>query len=289
MKLKSNHIGLVIAIMLACLFDVKRLWAAQPPRTIADAFLDEELTYAIGFWVFDDVAIGKVTFKRADDGDYVATLEAYTTGVVDWVLRNRRDTYRVHMRMSADGKRFISKTFEKSIEMGGKTRRGLTVFDYEKRLMTWRSWGGGKDERSGVEKLPPNIHIDDPITAFYNFRYGVYGPPVEGREYTIYSFPKGDETPHIYLRVATRPELEARRGVNLSADYLAFARIDKDLFGSQSGDVEVLFTSEMLPNEAVARDILFFGDVRGRLVKIGVGMDFKTTAAPPAPRISAPR
>ncbi|MBI5970115.1 MAG: DUF3108 domain-containing protein [Deltaproteobacteria bacterium] len=245
---------------------------------IADAFLDEELTYNIGFWIFENVAEGKVSLKKGADGDYIATLSAYTTGVVEWALLKRKDTYTVHLKMSEDGQRFIPKTFEKSVEMRGTVRQSITYFDYENGVVRWKAWGGGKDEREGEGTIPPGVSVYDPITAFYNFRYGVYGPPEEGREYKIHTFPKGDEVPFIELRIAKNGD----KG-NIEYDpkeaFLVFAKVNKDLFGSQSGNIEVVFTKDMLPTDAVAKDIIFFGDVRGKLVKMGVSMGFENKAA----------
>lgn len=257
--------------------------AAKPPPvrkkpTIADAFVGEDLGYKIGFWIFSSLAEGRLTLEKGEGNDYVATLSAWTTGFTGWAMKYRKDTFVVHMTLSPDGQRFISKTFEKTVDKSGDVRKGLTIFDYEKKLVTWRSWGGGKDERSGKGVIPPDKSIDDPVTAFYNFRYGVYGPAKEGSNYVIYSFPKGKEVTTIMLRMASREELEARKGDNLTAEYLAYARLDKELFESESGNVEILFNKEMLPTEAVAKDILLFGDVRGRLIRMGFGMGLVKSA-----------
>ncbi|MBI5886521.1 MAG: DUF3108 domain-containing protein [Deltaproteobacteria bacterium] len=253
--------------------------AASKP-TIADAFVGEDLHYRIGFWIFNDVAEGRVTLEKGTDNDYVATLSAWTTGLTGWALKYRKDTFVVHMTLTPDGQRFVSRTFEKMVDKSGDVRMGLTVFDYDRRLVTWRSWGGEKEARSGSGVIPPGTWVDDPLTAFYNFRYGAYGPVKEGMDYTVYTFPKGDDVPRIMLRMASRAELEARKGGNTTARYLAYARVDRDLFGSQSGDVEILFNEDMLPTEAVAKDIVLFGDVRGRLVRMGFGMGLIKGASP---------
>lgn len=243
--------------------------------TIADAFLGEELTYRIGFWIFDDIAEGKVSLTQDENGDYLAILEAQTTGVVGFILRYRKDTYVARLRLSEDGSRFITSTFEKTVNKSGMVRRGITKLDYEKRLMTWRSWGGGKEEKTGEERIPPDIYTDDPLAAFYNFRYGVYGTIGEGKEFRILTFPKKDRVPEIFVRVATRDEMGKRVVQDKPyADYLADARIDKELFGQKSGDIEILFTGGMLPVYAVAKDVAIYGDVKGRLTEITKAVGF---------------
>lgn len=245
----------------------------------ANSYVGEELEYRIGFWLFDDVATGNVRLEKDENGEYVATLHAYTTGFVDRMLRHRVDTYISRMTLSPDGKRFITKRFEKTVETTGKTKKSLTVFDYSRGIMIWKSTETDKEDRDGVESIPDGVYPVDPLAGFYNFRSGIYGPAVRGREYNIPSFPKDGHTRDIYLRITTRDEAQKRiNDKRFETDYLADVKIDKELFGSQSGKVEIIFAGDMIPSEAVARDIFFFGDVRGKLVKTTFAMGFRKTA-----------
>ncbi|MEK6758435.1 MAG: DUF3108 domain-containing protein [Deltaproteobacteria bacterium] len=248
---------------------------------VAEAFVDEELVYKIGFWLFDDVAEGVLTLKAGENGEYIATLNAYTTGVVDTLLRHRKDIYVAHLVLADGGRRFISKRFEKRIEMDGKKKTSITVIDYDKREIRWTSTETGKDNKSGSNPIPPGIYADGPLAAFYNFRYGVYGPIKEDTEYKILTFPKEDHVPEIYLKIAAKDEMAKRvrsAKERRAADMLADVRLDKELFGSQTGNVEILFSDDMVPVVAVAKDLVLFGDVRGRLVRIGLGMNMRKTS-----------
>lgn len=249
--------------------------------TIADAFLGEGLVYEIGFWFFQEVAIGKIGLEKGENNEYVATLTAYTTGVVDKFIKHRKDVYVSRLKLSPDGKRFLTKSFEKTISIGtDKLIRSSTVFDYDRMTMTWKSTKNGKETSAGIIDLPKDKYCDDPLGAFYNFRHGVYGPHEAGREYTIYSFPKEDHVPKIFLKIDSK---EKSPGPGRKGDFLATARIDKELFGSQTGDIDIVFTDGMLPIEAVAKELLFFGDVKGRLKKYGAAVEFKKTSAEAAP------
>ena len=103
------------------------------------------------------------------------------------------------------------------------------------------------------------------------------------------AFPKEDRVPEIYLRFTTRDEKEKRLGEEKPfADYLADVKIDKELFAAGSGDIEILFNDSLIPVEAVAKGIAFFGDVRGKLSEIGVAIGLNVTAPPPAPAALPP-
>ncbi len=281
--MRSTKIFFALALFLLSSICTPSFAETHLPKngTIAEAFLGEELVYEIGFWFFEEVAIGKIGLEKGENGEYVATLSAYTTGVVDKFVKHRKDLYVSRLKLSPDGKRFLTKSFDKSVTIGdNKVMKSSTVFDYEKMTMTWKSTKNGKETSAGTIELPKDRYSDDPLGAFYNFRYGVYGPHEAGREYTIYSFPKEDHVPKIFLKIDSR---EKSQGPGAKGDFLATARIDKELFGSQTGDIDIVFTDRMLPIEAVAKDLLFFGDVKGRLKKYGAAVEFRKTAAEAAP------
>lgn len=237
--------------------------------SIGEAFAGEELKYDISVWFFSGVAESRLVLKQDGPGRYVATLSAKTNGIIDTLLRHRRDKYIARLRLSEDGKRFLTESFEKEVEMEGKgVRRSVHKVDYKARTVTWKSWGGGRPEKAGVEKIPDGMFTDDPIGAFYNFRFGVYGDITEGKDYKIITFPKEDRIPNISIRIAHEKELRERNTRGVPADILADAKIDKELFGSKNGDIEILFTRDMLPVQATAKGITFFGDVKGKLSEV---------------------
>lgn len=236
-------------------------------QRIGEAFEGEELVYDIGFWWFKKAATGSISLRKDGDG-YIATLTAETLGIIGLITRYRKDTYLAHMEEVEDGRRFRTWLFEKTVTIGDKVAKGYTWLDYENRVMRWKSWKTGREEKEGEEAIPPGLIYDDPLSAFYNFRFGAYGPVEEKMEYHITTFPKkGVST--IYARVASSDEKALRLNPDMEGiDYLVDVVIDKELFGQQSGNIEVLFSKELIPIGGTVKDIIFFGDVEGRLVEI---------------------
>jgi hypothetical protein len=264
--------------------------AVQPPQaavgsyapSIGEAFVGEELAYDIGFWFFNGVAESRLVIKEDGPGRYVATLSARTNGVIDTILKHRRDRYVARLKVSEDGKRFLTESFEKEVEIDGKgIRRSVHKVDYDARTVSSRSWGGGKPEKNTFDKIPDGMYTDDPLAAFYNFRFGVYGSIDGGKDYKIMTLPKDDRIPEILIRVAPENELR-RRSRRAEAAHLADAKIDKELFGSKNGDIEILFTREMLPVQAIAKGILLFGDVKGKLREVVSGGAAKKASSQPS-------
>ncbi len=247
--------------------------------TIGKYFDGEELAYNIGFWWFKKAAVGKIGIYKQEDGLYRITLSAETMGFIGFITSYRKDIYTVYAEEADGGKRFRTKRFEQVVVIGNRKREGYTEVDYNKRTYHSKSWGGGKEEKEATESLPPGVLYDDPVTAFYNFRFGVYGPPKEGKEFHLPTFPrKGVST--ISVRIATNKEKAERINPDPSSvNYLADIILDNDIFASQTGRVEVHFTEDLIPVYAVAKDLILFGDVRGTLVAMTSRMGFRKEPA----------
>lgn len=246
-------------------------------KTIGEYFDGEEFTYNIGFWWFKKAAVGKIEIHKKDNGIYEITLTAETMGFIGFITKYRKDIYHAYAEETDNGRRFRTKRFEKTVKIGDRVRYGYTEVNYNAMTYHWKSWGGGKEEKEATEHIPPGILYDDPFTGFYNFRFGVYGKIEEGKEFHVPTFPVKDAS-SIYVRIATNNEKAERTNPDSAEiDYLADIIIDKELFGSQTGKVEVRFNKDLIPLQATAKDLILFGDVRGTLVEMTSSMEFRQT------------
>ena len=257
-------------------FQVRKTWAAPLllPRTggnsIGQFFKGEELHYEIGFWLFKQVAVGKLNFKEmGEKGRYIATLQGETLGILGWVARYRVDTYRSIMEEVEGGERLRSVSFEEDVKVGDKLRRRTHFFDYQK-----RKWIQVRQRKDGSktrteEEIPPGMIYDDFITASYNFRYGVYGGVERGKKYTVATFPKKGASSYV-VRVASKEEEEKRRKsekVKENKEYFVSLQLDPEVTHSKEGLIEGWLSKGLYPIEGRIKDVILFGDVRGTLIK----------------------
>lgn len=238
---------------------------------IGERFQDEVLKYDIGFWVFDRIGEGVATFRSLGNGKYAAFHEGKTLGFIGWISRNRRDVYRSTMGTINHGRRFIPLRFEEDVIIGPKVRKRITQYDYAARKVTIDTQQEGKIIREEVE-IPFGMLYDDPMTAFYNFRFGVYGKVEPGKEFIIRTVPRAESRKTIRLTVASKEEEERRRAAEVEKegkDFLIKVHLDKELVGSLHGEVEVWFRKDLIPMTGVAKDVFFYGDIRGQLTYQG--------------------
>lgn len=251
--------------------DSFRMQRERRGMSIGEFFKGEELSYEAGFWLFKKAALGTLSFKEMDKkGRYMALLHTETLGVLGFVVRYRVDTYRSVMEEVDGGRRLRAVSFEEDVKVGEKVRRKGHLFDYQK--MRWVQMRRKKDGTIGKteEEIPPGRTYDDFLTASYNFRYGVYGEIERGKRFSVPTFPrKGSGTYEV--SVVSREEEERRRRSEKLKDgkeyYLKLA-LDPEITHSKEGLIEGWLSKEFYPTEGTIRDVVLFGDVTGRLIKV---------------------
>ncbi|HVP77776.1 MAG TPA: DUF3108 domain-containing protein [Thermodesulfobacteriota bacterium] len=238
--------------------------------SIGEFFKGEELQYEIGLWLFKKAAVGKISFVEAGEkGRYLATLQGETLGVLGFVARYRVDTYRSVMEEIDGGRRLRSLSFEEDVKIGSKVRRRIHLLDYQKRRwIRIRQREDGSKTREETE-IPPGMVYDDFVTATYNFRYGAYGEIERGKTYKVATFPKKGATSY-EVRVASKEEEEKKRKSEKSKagkEFFLKLFLDAELTHSKEGRIEGWLSKELYPVEGKIKDVIFFGDIKGTLVK----------------------
>jgi hypothetical protein len=238
--------------------------------SIAEFFKGEELVYEIGVWLIKRVALGKLSFQKMEEkGHYMATLQAETLGILGFVARYRVDTYRAKMEEIDGGKRLRSLSFEEDVKIGNKLRKRIYLFDYQNRKWTMIRRKKDGTMGRGEQEIPPGMVYDDFLTASYNFRYGVYGDVERGKKYVVPTFPRKGSTSY-EVRVVGKEEEERRRKSEKLKDGKEFfvkLVLDPEVTHSKEGLIEGWLSKELYPVEGSVKDVILFGDVKGRLIK----------------------
>ena len=254
----------IVVFLLLC-----RPWdcaGAQPEGSIGDLFVGETLKYEVGFWLIDPVGGGVADFQSLGNGRYRVYHVGKAEGFVGWLTSHRREIYRSTMTTINNGKRLIPLKFEEYSVIGEWYRKKTTTYDYPARKVITEGEKEGKPMNREEMEIPSGVLYDDPVTAFYNLRFGVYGKVEPGKEFILRTTPsKGHEI--IRIQVATKEEAEKARAaekVKTGKDLLIRILLDREMWGRKKGELEIWFNRDLLPISGVVKDIRFFGDIRGR-------------------------
>lgn len=239
---------------------------ARPEDSIGNFFIGETLKYEVGFWLIDPVGGGVADFQSLGHGRYRVYHVGKAEGFVGWLTSYRREIYRSTMTTINDGKRLIPLKFEEYSVIGEWYRNKTTTYDYPGRKVITEVEKEGKPMKREEMEIPVGVLYDDPVTAFYNLRFGVYGKVEPGKEFILRTIPsKGHEI--IRIQIATKEETERARKaekVKTGKDLLIRILLDREMWGRKKGELEIWFNRDLLPISGVVKDIRFFGDIRGR-------------------------
>jgi len=245
-------------------------------QLIGQAFDGEELFYDISFFPIPNAAWGKIWFQKNPDGPgYIITLEARTRHLLRILTLMRKDLYRSYVEEIDGGKRLRSYRFEKEVTRLGKTRRTITFADYSTHKLSWKSWERGKLIKQGEQDYPTTEILDDPLVAFYNLRYGVYGSMDYGKSIIIDSIPVRNKATTITIEVADEKAAEKERKkllIQKERDYLLNVQLGKEMFDTKSGKIKIWLSKEpgngygpFKPVYGVVESVKYLGDVSGVL------------------------
>lgn len=242
---------------------------ASEEKDIGSAFRGEELRYQLGVLWFREAATGRIVFEEEKGNrGYKAILEGKTSGFIGWLTRYRRDIYTSYMEVADGGRRLRPLRFEEDVVIGDKIRKKITRFDYREGKLLKR-----RRNRRGIfiqseEKIPEGVVYDDFLTAFYNFRRGIYGKIERGKRYRVRTIPKkGAST--LDVEIATREEEMRRRQGNGGKglrEYYITVLLDREITKSRTGKVEGWASKNLVPIEGTIADVVLFGDVHGILI-----------------------
>jgi hypothetical protein len=270
----------ISAIFFLCLLgSVASLAATEPvavPITIGQAFEGEQLFYDVSFFIIPNAAWGKFTFeKNAQGPGYVITLEARTNHIIRLLTLMRKDLYRSYVEEIDGGNRLRTYRFEKEVTYFGKTRRTVTFADYTTHKIITKSWKQGNLVKDEEQEYPAQKIFDDPLVAFYNLRYGVYGKIDFGKTITIDSIPISNKPATISIDIATEIVTEKERKkllIQKQRDLLLYVQLGKDIFDTKRGKIQIWLSKEhengwgrMRPMYVLVKDVTLLGDVSGVL------------------------
>jgi len=237
-------------------------YASFQPEGDIRRFAGETLYFEISFLWFKNAATAYVGFYEKD-GVYYSYLDAQIKGFVGFFTAYRRHIYQANFEIIDGGKRVRATKFMRKVIEGDNVEKADHFFDYQTREHRWTQYKNGNLEESGKEVIPWGTHFDDVLTAFYNFRNGVYGSIERGKKYIIKTIPeKGQD--EITIQVQNSEETNNSRkaeGRHSEEDLLIDILVPKSIFKTKSGKIRLWASKHYIPLESIVKDYIFLGDL----------------------------
>lgn len=227
----------------------------------------EDYRYAIDFLFFKRLAEGELRLvETARPNVYRAELIGRTLGIASWLSGERTQTYRSWMELLPDGSLSSIKhvaSIKKKKWGRWRLREKVRRFEYALGKVVEEKYKEGVANSSKEHDIPKDLHPVDMLTAFYNLRLGVYGHLKRGSKILIPTF-SGKGFAEIEVSVLTHAE-QRENSYFPSHGLLLQAKIDPEIFETDSGNLYIWFDEQGTPGRGIVEDMIGLGDVRGYL------------------------
>ena len=246
--------GLLLLALVAAL--VLQAWpGALAPAAVAQGQLLEDLNFRVEYLLWKEVARARLTLTSLGPGRYLVELSGEPLGLMKALVGPRRDSYQTEM-IWRDG-RFVPLVYREESRKKNKRYLKEYRFDYEKGQL--EMWQLKEDRGVMVRKWHTTLKgpIQDPLSAFYNYRLGLLGPIKEGETLRLEGipYPKPEE-----IEVRIGPETEWGRKVMIS--------INNEAFANERGTVFAYLDGRRVPRKAWT-DVPNMGTISGELLPGG--------------------
>lgn len=266
--------GLLLLALAAAL--ALQAWPGAPaPAAVAQGQLLEDLNFRVEYLLWKEVARARLTLTSLGAGRYRVELSGEPQGLMKTLSGERRDSYQTEM-IWREGK-YAPLVYREEVRKKHSRYLKEYRFDYQKGQLELWQW---KEDRGVmVRKWHTSLKgpIQDPLSAFYNYRLGLLGPLKEGETLKVEGIPY-PQPEEIEVRIG--PETEWGRKVAIS--------LNNQAFGRDRGTVYAYLDGSRVPRKAWT-DVLYIGTISGELLPGGKPLhgalpEMAGTAAPAAGR-----
>ena len=238
--------------------------------SILDKYLGEELSYQIGYWLIGHCGDAKTGFLRTDVPDiYRISLEGHGVGFINFLLGRVKYSYISFCQYLPDEDRLRPVYFELIKKRGDKKSLRSVAFKYgAKEIVFIQTQPSGKTQVHSEPMMPDRIY-EDYLTLFYNFRHGYYGPIERDRKYRLPLYTKKQMRP-VKLQIADfekEKQFRSQEFNQTDKHFFIQFQINPEDVSSGSGEIEGWLSSDATPIKGTIKDVIFFGDLWGDLIK----------------------
>ncbi len=217
--------------------------------------------YKVGYAFFDEVAKAKAIYQNIKDR-YHIKIEAKAVGFLS-AFSNRVESYESFGDIN--NSILIPKKFINYRKNGSKVIEKIYTFDHKNRVVFKIENKRIDNKIVSTKKSKLKFYAkDDILTLFFNLKY----LDTKKDKFQLYAVGGNKKDGHIdIIRPTSSRERELNRLFkNKRGDFL-IAILYRKIFLSNRGELIIKLDKDALCKEAVLKDVLFYGDIRGEMVK----------------------
>lgn len=234
-----------------------------------------EANYKVSFGIFGEVGIAKAILHVRNDLSYEINMYAKSTGFAAFVSGGREEWFSSIGKVSSNGilipqeyKKIVQRkknlaTFEHQKLVIKKDVNIYTFNHLEKKVTLFKEKSEDNTVVSVAEEELEYYAKNDLLSLFFNLKNLFHS---EFQTQTLYAVGANKKDGRIDIepiknKKKLQKELSWKEGVYLKVT------INDKIFSSQKGELLVNLNDASIAQNALLKDVLFFGDIRGKLIE----------------------
>jgi len=229
--------------------------------------VDISAKYRVSFGIFGEIGIAKTNLHVDEKNGYKITVHAKTTGTAKFLSGEREEWFVSSGKVDAQGiliPDFYMKTIQRYSNQDGKLILKKDIKKYlffhdKKRVHVEQTKHRGNEirhEKKDGDYYAPN----DLLSLFFNLKTIL--PSLEVKEPLEFYAVGANKTDG---RIDVKP-LYVKSEFDWKSGHLMRVIVNDKIFASKKGELLVNLRDDGLCQQAVLKDVLFFGDIRGEMI-----------------------
>lgn len=237
------------------------------------------VTYKITFGIIGEIGVANAKFVTKED-EYLITLEANTTGIAKSLSGNRQEFFKSEGEVFENG--YLRPKRYEHIVSREKKKSGLTLdiskwkkekhvshkiftFDHDKQEVKEQKIKSKEGEvHSDSTNTTPYFAPNDLLSLFFNFKAITQNFQLQ-KPTKLYAMGANKKDGRVDVTPVSKEIKEKIFG--LTNAHIFLAAINQPIFASKNGELFVKLDDDGICTEAVLKNVLFFGDIKGEMIE----------------------
>lgn len=234
--------------------------------------------YKVSYGIFSNLGLADANFTIKDD-NYHLIIKAYATGVAKFLSNNKQEIYESIGKVR--NQILIPSKFIKTTQNSNKLKRRTYTFDHINKKIQNRTY-----LKETVQEFDTDFNVvskeiennststlkffssNDILSLFFNLKTIIPNFKIE-KSHTLSAVGGNKKKDGEIIIEIPKEEKKIilNDSLNIKSDIKFIAYINEKIFSSKEGELFVSLNKDYICNKAVLKDVFFFGDIVGELVK----------------------
>ena len=224
--------------------------------------------YKVSFGIFGKIGTAKALFKINKDKTYHILISAKATGFAKVLSGGRVESYESSGKV-IDGV-LVPDIYKGTTKTDTKFSQKIYYFLHKKKVIEMLKIRQRDGKTTKSEERLKYYAKNDILSLFFNIKHYLNGFKFVGKK-VLYAVGANKKDGRVDLIVPSGKELKKLKSeLNEKSGHFMIVFINKKIFASKRGELFLDINDKGIATKAVLKDVIFFGDIRGKLKKLKI-------------------